>query len=400
MHTWRRYRFELFLVTLTAVELATVASADVAHQAAALIATALSGLVLLGWRRWPLGVSLAAFAALTLSTALMPRATVAQFFGTLVTFAVAGAINREREAVVAWLAGAAMLGYTAWGDPFGGGMSDFLLSLAFCTAMWGAGLLVARRGRHVAQALARAEETRVRSDERTRRAIADERAAIAREMHDVVSHGLSVVVVQSVAARALLADLGDPAGGEVDRHLGAVESTARDALAEMRRMLGLLRTVDDDEQSQAAAAPAPGLRHLPELAERVTSGCCGLTLPEQQLMLPAGLELAVYRITQEALTNIIKHAPGAAVDVSVVQDGDHLVVQISNGPAAGAAVSGPVGAGRGLVGARERVALYGGTLDAGPTDEGGFRVEARFPIPGTNQLAAGRSTATPAAAPS
>lgn len=398
MHTLRQYRFEVFLAALAAVELASVAAAHVAHEPAALIVTALSVFVLLGCRRQPLAASVAAFAALTVGIAVMPQATVGQFFGTLATFAVAGAVNREREAVVAWLAGAGMLAYSAWVDPFGGGTPDFLLSLAFCTAMWGAGLLVARRGRHVAEALARAEEARAGSDERTRRAIADERAAIARELHDVVSHGLSVVVVQSLAARTLLSDLRDPVAGKVDRHLDAVESTARDALEEMRRMLGLLRSLDD-EQGDATAGPAPGLRHLDELVERVTGGRGRLQLPEP-LVLPAGLELAVYRIIQEALTNIVKHAPGAEVLVSVHEDDEHLTVEVSNGPGAVPTVDGPLGAGRGLVGARERVALYGGTLHAAPTAEGGFRLTARFPVAGTDEPAAGRSSAAPAVAPS
>ena len=394
MHLLRTHRFELFLAVLAAVELATVAAAQVADKPAALIVTALSVLVLLGWRVQPLAVSLAAFAALTLSFTVMPRSTVAQFFGALVTFAVAGAINRQREALVAWLAGAGMLAYSAWVNPFGGGTPDFLLSLAFCTAMWSAGVLVAQRGRHVAQALTQARDAEAASDARMRQAVTDERAAIARELHDVVSHGLSVVVVQSVAARSLLADVRDPAADTVDRHLEAVEASARDALAEMRRMLGLLRSFDDVDAA-ATAPPTPGLRHLDELVERVTGGRGQVHWPKQ-LVLSAGLELAVYRITQEALTNVLKHAPGATVAVSVAEDDDHVTVQVRNGPSTGPILQGPVGAGRGLVGARERVALYGGTLEVTPTAEGGFCLIARFPALGIAQLSPGTSPTPPA----
>jgi len=393
--TLARWRSDLFLVALAAVELATVAGAHVQHKSAALVITGLSVAVLLG-RHWqPLAATVAAFAALTVGVAVMPRSTGAQFFGTLATFAIAGAVNREAEAVVAWAAGAALLAYTAWVDPFGGGSADFLLSLAFCTAMWGAGLLVARRGRHVNQALAEAAEAKRDGEARTRDALAAERAAIARELHDVVSHGLSVVVLQTLAARTVLADSGAAAVAEVDRHLDAVESTAREALAEMRRMLGLLQNVESD--SVEIVAPSLGLRNLDDLVARVTDGRgevhCRV---RDDLPTPAGLELAVYRITQEALTNVMKHAPGAAVVVTIDQQQDQLVIDVVNGPGSAPVVDAPLGAGRGLVGARERAGLYGGSVDAAPTADGGYRLVATFPL-GDAPEAAPRATAGSAA---
>src|SRR6476620_10774127 len=156
MNRLRHLGLDAFVVLLAAVEVASVLAGSAAHKPAAAALSALSALVFLG-RRWqPLAASITAFAALTLSIAVMPHSTVAQFFGTLATFALAGAVNREREAVVAWLAGAGMLAYASWLDPFGGGAGDFALSLAFCTTVWGAGLLVARRSRAAAAADLRA----------------------------------------------------------------------------------------------------------------------------------------------------------------------------------------------------------------------------------------------------
>ena len=236
-----------------------------ANEPAAAALSALSALVFLG-RRWqPLAASVTAFAALTLSVAVMPRSTTAQFFGTLATFAIVGAINREREAVVAWFAGAGMLAYAAWVDPFGGGAGDFALSLAFGTTMWGAGLLVARRSRSAAAAELRAQLAERDRAEQARRAVEEERAHIARELHDIVSHGLSVVVLQTLAARAELADGGDP--GNVDRHLDAVETTAREALGEMRRCSGSCTA----PTSPNPTAPHPGTRSLPQLVDRAAA---------------------------------------------------------------------------------------------------------------------------------
>ena len=379
MQTLRRWRFEVFLVALAAVELATVAGADVRHKPAALMITALSVAVLAGTRWQPLTAVVTAFALLTVSVAVMPRSTTAQFFGTLATFAIAGAVCTEREAVLAWLAGAGMLGYAAWVDPFGSGLPDFLLSLAFGSTMLGAGMLVARRGRHVAHVVEQAARAEADQQAATRRALAEERATIARELHDVVSHGLSVVVVQTVAARGVLGDVHDDAGAEVDRHLAAVETTARDALGEMRRMLGLLQA-DDDHAVDDEVAPAASLGQLDELLARIAPGRPQVCLDvDERLELPAGLELAIYRIIQEALTNVVKHAPGASVYVEIHQSGGRIVLRVVNGPGPQPPADPPLGAGRGLVGIRERAALYDATAAAAPTPDGGFAVTVTFP---------------------
>jgi signal transduction histidine kinase len=247
--------------------------------------------------------------------------------------------------------------------------------------MWGAGLVVSRRGRHVKAVVEQAEHAERAREAQTRKALAEERATIARELHDVVSHGLSVVIVQTLAARGVLSDVHAAAAGEVDRHLEAVESTARDALGEMRRMLGLLHNVSEaTDPGDDASSPAPGLRHLDDLVARVAAGGTRTRLHvDSDLQLPAGLDLAIYRITQEGLTNVVKHAPGAAVDVDVRKDRDQLLVTVSNGPSQAQAVNPPRGAARGLLGVRERAALYGGTVTVGPTSAGGFALTVAFP---------------------
>jgi signal transduction histidine kinase len=200
------------------------------------------------------------------------------------------------------------------------------------------------------------------------RAVSDERARIARELHDVVAHGVSVMVVQAGAAAEVLARDPEAARGA----LVAIQDTGRQALADLRRMLGLVR-----EGDPLALAPRPGLEQLGPLLDQVrTAGVpIDVEVHGTPRELPAGVDVSAYRIVQEALTNVLKHAGPArahvivaygpeAVDLEVVDDG--------RGP--------QEGQGHGLVGMRERVALYGGTLEAGPAQPRGFRVHARLPV--------------------
>ncbi|MGH3509714.1 MAG: sensor histidine kinase, partial [Nocardioidaceae bacterium] len=202
----------------------------------------------------------------------------------------------------------------------------------------------------------------------------------ARELHDVVSHGLSVVVVQTQAARGALADRGEE--HNVARHLDAVESTARDALAEMRRMLGLLQ-LDGLDAAGGPEPPSQGLGDLEALVDR--AGQAGLPvdaeLPDHTVRLSPGLELAVYRIVQEALTNVVKHAPGAPTSVEVRPQRGTVEVRVTSAPRRGSPWR-PAAAntGHGLVGMRERVLMYGGRLVAAPLPDGRFQVHAVIPV--------------------
>jgi len=244
----------------------------------------------------------------------------------------------------------------------------------------------------------------------TRRALELERGRIASELHDVVTHNVSVMVVQAGAARQVLA--GSPA--DARQALLAVEASGRAALTELRHLLGLLSPVHEPEDGSgpgvapgsggghvpgatecardaAALQPQPGLATLRSLVDRAATAGLPVELDVQgrPQPLPPGLDLAAYRVAQEALTNVIKHAGRPTTKVTVCYRPDELVVQVTDDgrpiPAAAPApgedtVSVPAGAGRGLLGLRERVALYGGHLDAGWRREGGWEVRATIPL--------------------
>ncbi|GAA3525723.1 histidine kinase [Nonomuraea rosea] len=231
------------------------------------------------------------------------------------------------------------------------------------------GIAVRVRGRTIADTAAR----QVIAESLVEHTARGERARIARELHDVVAHHISMVAVQAETAR--LAVPGMPAAGA--ERLLAIGDTARAALTEMRRLLGVLRADADEE---AAWRPQPGLRlgELNELIDeaRDASGTgTRLILRGTPVVLDPGVELAAYRIIQEALTNARRHAPGAAVDVELDYTGAELLLSVrDNGPG-----SGDAGGGHGLSGMRERAAAVGGELRTGPAPGGGFRVEARLP---------------------
>ena len=224
-------------------------------------------------------------------------------------------------------------------------------------------------------------------DERVAAATAAERSAISRELHDIVAHAVSVIVVQAQAAARSLDD--DP---ETTRMLlSTIETTGRSALEDLRRLLRLLS--DDD----ATVDPAPGLASVPGLVQGFRDMGVGveLDLPEQLPRLSGAADLAAYRLVQESLTNAVRHAPGAAVRVRVAVEGEQVEVLVEDdGGAATRHPSAFEGTGRGLIGMRERVTLAGGTLLAtGPTGHG-FRVWARLPVEQPRVEPLGTSTGT------
>ena len=202
-------------------------------------------------------------------------------------------------------------------------------------------------------------------------AAAEERARIARELHDVVAHSVSVMVVQASGVRRLLKD-------EQHRERDAllsVEQIGRQALTEMRRMLGVMRTEPGELPS---LAPQPGLQHLERLVAQVEEAGLPVTLriEGERPELSPGIDLSAYRIVQEGLTNALKHSRGGHAEVIVRYDDDSVQLEITD-DGIGANGDGP---GHGLVGMRERVALYGGKLVAGPRDGGGFVLRAELPV--------------------
>ena len=241
------------------------------------------------------------------------------------------------------------------------------------TVAWLVGRELRRRRIEMAELRARAVELEHEREERLRVAAAEERARIARELHDVVAHSVSVMVVQSQAAQRVLHDDVD-ATRDV---LQSIETTGRQALTELRRLLGLLREFDGG----AALEPQPSLQYLDELLAQVRDAGLAVELKVEgtPAVLPQGVDLSAYRIVQEGLTNTLKHAGADRASVLVRYSSSELEIEISDdgGSAPQPAANGD---GHGLVGMRERVALYGGELRAGRGDHGGYIVRARLPL--------------------
>jgi signal transduction histidine kinase len=210
--------------------------------------------------------------------------------------------------------------------------------------------------------------------ERARRAVLEERTRIARELHDVVAHHMSLIAVRAETAPYRLSDLPESARAE----FGALSAAAREALADMRRLLGVLR-----HDQAAALAPQPRLSDLPVLIDAARRAGVPVELSVLPALdhVPSGVGVCAYRIVQESLSNASQHAPGAAVTVSVDTDPRAVMLRVANGPGgAGGLSGGERGPGGGLTGMRERVALLGGSLAAGPAPDGGFVVAAELPL--------------------
>jgi signal transduction histidine kinase len=236
-------------------------------------------------------------------------------------------------------------------------------------------VLVGESNRKATEAVTALDETQAAMAESVReQTVMEERAAIARELHDIVAHHLSVIAVQSETARMTSPKLSADARGRFE----AIAATAREALTETRRLLGVLR---EDVGGEAERAPQPGLDQLAELVDtaRDAGSKIRLILQGKVVPLPAGIELAAYRIVQEALTNVRRHAPGADADVEVTFGDDVLKLRVRDyGP-------GPpeeMLTGHGLVGMRDRATIAGGTFTCGAADGGGFAVDVELPTAG------------------
>ncbi|CAI9401076.1 sensor histidine kinase [Nocardioides sp. T2.26MG-1] len=254
--------------------------------------------------------------------------------------------------------------------------SYFLTVAMIVVAAWALGTLGRVRRAYVDAVVERGRRIEREAAQQVALAASDERARIAREMHDVVAHGLSVIVVQADGARYAAGR--DPAAAAAA--LEAISATGRASLTEMRRMLGLLRS--DPDANGTALRPQPGLADLDALvAEAGAAGAhVDATFPADVSGVPDGVALTTYRVVQEALTNVRKHAgPEVAVRVEVrVADGTGIEVLVEDDGRGAAAPSD--GRGLGLAGMRERVTVHGGTVEAAPRPGGGFRVAARLPL--------------------
>jgi len=333
-------------------------------------------LPLLFRRRYPLG---ALWVLLTIAVLVSdnPAALRLSFFACVIAGYSAAVFSPYKIPALASLPAAAILhaGLQSDASSVSDGAVPFLILLPIAVAAEG----LRRWRQHADEGQARMSAMEHEQIEALRRATEFERARIARELHDVVTHNVSVMVIQAGAARKVMESTPDQARAA----LLAVEAGGRAAMTELRHVMGLL-TMDGDVLGQDAAAdlaPQPGLDGLDALVQRMRdSGVeVELVVRGRRGPLPSGIELTVYRLVQEALTNTVKHAAGASVRVLVEYGGDHLRVEVTDTGGRAGATAG-TGTGRGLIGLRERLSVYGGTLQAGPRLTGGYRVQARIPV--------------------
>ena len=283
-----------------------------------------------------------------------------------------GAFAPERRSLWTLAAAVVITSANAWTKPGGGPSSVVPMELFAVLLPYVLGRMTRKRADRERAARGAAEQLDAARDSRARAAADGERARIAREIHDVIAHSVSVMVIQAGGARLVMGD--EPKRAQ--ESLRSVERAGREALAEMRRLLGILGDGD-----LRALAPQPGLANIaPLLAHARTAGVSAdMHVDGDPTPVPPALDLCAYRIVQEALTNTIKHAAPASASVKVRWEGSALELEISDDGRRGRAVNGTTG-GHGITGMRERVALHSGTFEAGARPEGGFTVLARLPL--------------------
>jgi signal transduction histidine kinase len=366
------YAVAVLLVVLAQIELWFGHAVDAPMAVAVALALVMTGGVALRRRR-PLGVG---------SAVLVANGVLVLVAGTHESVALTVSWMCALYALAVWtqtagfLLGLAVLAAMNTLDAFAPGLD--LRNSVFFTVVPGIAMVILRRSVRDRQLLtetlaARAELLEREQQLRADQAVTEERARIARELHDLVAHNVSVMVVQAGAERHALSD--DQASTR--EVLTSIEQTGRQALTEARRLLGMLRRNGD----HADLAPQPTIAHIDALVEQVQRAGLSVTLAieGEQISLPAGVDLCAYRIVQEALTNALKHAGPARAEVRLRYTPPGLDIEIrDNGR--GLVDPNRDGAGHGLIGMRERVALYGGTLDAGPRQDGGYEIRAHLPI--------------------
>jgi len=324
-------------------------------------------------RRYPLSV-LAVVTGIAAANDLVPGPPSLVFLAPLIALYTVGTERSRRTLIVAAVLTATVLvavatphyaNATFWAD-----VVRIISMVAVAAAL---GDATRNRRAYVAEVEQRAIEAELTRDEEAARRVDEERLRIARELHDVTAHSLSIIAVQSGAAAHVIDT--DPA--EARRSLEAIRRTSKGALDELRAMLGVLRSPDEGD---VPLAPAPGLARLSELAAPMKDAGIDASLDVDLELsdVPALVDASAYRIVQEALTNVVRHAGPCTVSVSVRRDGDDLRIEVTDdGRASRAPASNP---GHGLAGMRERAVALGGSFESGPRPDGGFRVYALLPV--------------------
>ena len=339
----------------------------------AVLATLPVCLPLLARRRYPFGAP--AFFFLYVTAASFISGSFVQYaFGLFLTAlascALLGMLPDRRQSLVGWgiaLGASVIVGSN---DP-SQTTADYVWTAVIFTVFWLAGFGLGLKMRQVTEAEERAARAEREREEEARAAVAEERTRIARELHDIVGHSVSVMTVQAAGVRSLL----KPEQEREREALQVIEQTGREALAEMRRLVGVLRRPEE----APALAPQPSLEHVDKLVAQAREAGLPVELRVEgdPVELPAGVDLTAYRLVQEGLTNAIKHANAERAEVIVhYRNGTVELTIIDDGSGDGGGESG----GHGLVGMRERVSVYGGSLDAGPRPDGGYELHATLPV--------------------
>jgi signal transduction histidine kinase len=324
-------------------------------------------------RRFPLGAPVAVGVAVVLTSFVDERLVDYLFVPFLAGCAAVfllGLLHERAQAAAGLVLAIGVTAFVTYRDPIGN-VDGFIATSVIFGIIWTIAFALGRKFQEADEAKERAARAEGEREHRARAAVSEERARIARELHDVVGHSVSVMTVQASAVRRLLR----PEQEKEREALLVVEQTGREALAEMRRMVGVLRRPEE----APALAPQPSLEHLDKLIEQAReSGLpVELRVEGEPVPLPAGVDLTAYRLVQEGLTNALKHAQAERAQVVVRYGAGDIELTVSDdGRGAGSGDGG----GHGLVGMRERVAVYGGELEAGPRPEGGFRLRAKLPV--------------------
>jgi len=357
---------------------------------ASTVVTLLLGLALTQRRAHPLGTAVVALSVWPTAFLLVPVYVL--FFGQFVPMAVAvfsvARYGRGRVPFFgAGLAAATLLFF----DLFVAVLQapgEIVFHWGVFAIVWGFGYGLRRHEQRAEESTRRAVEAEVAAAEQAMAAVLAERTRIARELHDIVAHSVSTMVVQAGAAEQVVGE--DPE--LVRRALATIRVTGADALGEMRRVVTMLRDDDGAESAGADRAPQPGLDGLPALVAATRAAGLEATLEVRgdPQPLPPGLELSGYRVVQEALTNVRRHAGASSVRVVVEHRPDELRIEVADDGAGRDAQAAAEGGGHGLVGMRERVTMYGGRVEAGLGATGGFVVRAALPLAPESHLVAPR----------
>ncbi len=324
-------------------------------------------------RRFPVPV-LAVVVAIAAVNDLLPGPPSLVFLAPLIALYTVGT-ERSRTTLV-WSALFAAAVQLAVNLPHHAGVTywaDVVRIVSMVTVAAALGDATRTRRAYVAEVEQRAIEAERTRDEEARRRVDEERLRIARELHDVTAHSLSIIAVQSGAAAHVI----DTNPAEARRSLEAIRQTSKQALDELRSMLGVLRSADEPD---APLAPAPGLARLDELAVPMREAGIDVTLDVDDDLgeIPALVDASAYRIVQEALTNVVRHAGPCAARVVVKRANGDLVLQVTDDGAGTRAATNAEG--HGIEGMRERAVALGGAFESGPLADGGFRVSARLPV--------------------